>query len=231
MTKMPDKKIKLSRKQRDEIRRKKEILDSAMSVFASQGFHGTTMAMISQASQYPLGTIYKYFTSKKQIYNDLVMEKIHDLGKIFFRISQRDDITPTTKLNESLFAMAKFYKKNNEFIRIYIAERSSIDSVVMPRLNENVNKMHEKMVDLFRSIFEQGKKTNEFKNYPEKDMAVLFSDIAHSASWSSLFTDESEKEFKQRLNIIFKMFTRGISNIKEQGKKGQEEGEDKKWHS
>ncbi len=211
MTDIPDRTIKISRKKRDEIRRQREILDAAMSVFASQGFHGTTMAMISQVSQYPLGTIYKYFPGKKQIYNDLVMEKAHALGKIFFKISQRNDLSPIKRLKESLYAMARFYKINNEFIKIYIAERSSIDSVVMPGLNENVNKMHEKMVNLFRNIFDQGKKLDEFKPYPARDMAILFSDIAHSVSWSSLFKDESEDDFKNRLNMTFEMFTRGVS--------------------
>ncbi len=211
MTDMVYEGIKISRKERDEIRRRKEILKAAMSVFASQGFHGTTMAEISRTSQYPLGTIYKYFTSKKQIYNDLVMEKIHDLGKIFFKISKQKDLRPTEKLKASLFSMADFYKKNDDFIKIYISERSSIDSVVMPRLNNNVNKMHAKMVDLFQDIFEQGKKLNEFRSYPARDMAVLFSDIAHSASWASLFTDENEQDMEKRLNMIFKMFTFGVS--------------------
>ncbi len=219
MTDFPSKTIKvsgkeeLSRREKDEIRKRREILDAAMSVFASRGFHGATMAQISQVSQYPLGTIYKYFSSKKQIYNDLVMEKIHDLGHIFFKISRRNDISPCEKIRTSLFAMAEFYRLNNEFIRIYIAERGSIDSVIMPELNENVNKMHNKMVDLFENLFEQGTGLNEFKTYPARDMAVLFSDIAHSASWSSIFTNEDDSDLKKRLNTIFEMFTRGVCNI------------------
>ena len=209
---MTDKDVRISRKERDDKRRRREILDTAMSIFASQGFHGTTMARISQVSQYPLGTIYKYFFSKKQIYNDLVMEKIHDLGKIFLEISKKEDLAPCFKLRESLFAMAEFYKMNNEFIRIYISQRSTIDAVAMPRLNADANKMHHKMVSLFENIFEQGLAIGEFKPYSAKNMAVLFSDIAHSASWSSLFMDENEHETEKRLDMIFEMFIHGVGN-------------------
>lgn len=204
---------RLSRKERDDLRRRQEILKSAMSIFAAQGFHGTTMATISQESQYPLGTIYKYFSSKKQIYHDLVMEKAQELGQILLAISRQKHTTITEKLREALFSQAAFYRTNNEFIRIYISERSNIDAVVMPTLNQKVNRLHDKMIDLFTTLFEQGVRNGEIKAYSARDMAVLFSDIAHSASWASLFKDENDQELKKRLSMTFDMVANGISTI------------------
>ena len=83
------------------------------------------MATISQESQYPLGTIYKYFSGKKQIYYDLVMEKVNELGKILLKIADNKAMSVGDKLKECLFAKAMFYKSNNEFVRIYISERSN----------------------------------------------------------------------------------------------------------
>ncbi|MEA1968169.1 MAG: TetR/AcrR family transcriptional regulator [Thermodesulfobacteriota bacterium] len=203
---------KNSRKERDDHRRKQEILKTALSIFASCGFHGTTMSQISQDSEYPLGTIYKYFSSKKQIYYELVIEKARELAQILLRISAKEGLGPSAKLKESLFANADFYMANNEFVRIYISERSNIDAVMMPKLNEKINRMHHRMIALFEKIFEQGIENKEFKPYPAKEMAVLFSDIVHSASWSSLFYDESEEELKKRLDMVFNMFTQGVFN-------------------
>jgi hypothetical protein len=83
-------------------------------------------------------------------------------------------------------------------------------TVNMPKLNENVNNLQDKMVRLFKDMFEQGVAQTEFKSYPSQDMATLFSDIAHSAAWASLFRDEDEIEIKERLSVIFDMFTNGI---------------------
>ncbi|MBF0233716.1 MAG: TetR/AcrR family transcriptional regulator [Desulfamplus sp.] len=188
--------MNISRKERDDQRRRDEILDAALSIFATQGFHGTTMAQISQEAQYPLGTIYKYFSSKKQIYHDLVMERVHQLGQILLSISNRKDISAKEKLKASLFAKTKFYKSNSDFIRIYISERSNIDAVVIPKLNEKVNRMHEKMITLFQKIFEQGM-DDEFKPYPPKEMAILFTELAHSIAWSSLFQNGNNGNEKQ----------------------------------
>ncbi|MBF0229315.1 MAG: TetR/AcrR family transcriptional regulator [Desulfamplus sp.] len=179
--------MNISRKERDDQRRRDEILDAALSIFATQGFHGATMAQISQEAQYPLGTIYKYFSSKKQIYHDLVMERVQQLGQILLSITNRQEITSKEKLKQSLFAKTKFYRSNSDFIRIYISERSNLDAVMIPKLNEKVNRMHEKMITLFQKIFEQGMENGEFKPYPPKEMATLFTEIAHSVAWSSLF--------------------------------------------
>ena len=201
----------ISRKERDDQRRRQEILNTALSIFAAKGFHGTTMAQISQESQYPLGTIYKYFSGKQQMYHDLVLHKVQELGLILLEISKEKETTARQKLLNSLFAKAKFYQSNDEVIRIYISERSNIDAVLMPKLNQKVNKMHQKMVDLFQAIFEQGIRDGEFKAYPAKEIAIVFSDIAHSASWASLFREEDEAALDQRLTMIFEMFTKGVS--------------------
>ena len=202
----------LTRKERDDLRKRKEILETARKIFAARGFHSTTMAQISKASQYPLGSIYKYFPGKKEMYHDLVINKVHDLGQILFEIKQDRKTSVSDKLEACLFAQAAFYKANREVVRIYISERSNIDAVAMPKLNEKVNKLHEKMVSLFQEIFDQGIARDEFKPFPPHDMAVLFSDIVHSAAWASLFREEDETAMNKRLSMIFTMFTNGILN-------------------
>mgnify|MGYP001549567624 CR=1 FL=1 len=200
----------LTRKERDEARKKKEILAAALEVFAGRGFHGATMAEISKTSQYPLGTIYKYFPGKKEMYHDLVITTVQELGQILYEIRCSPNLSPVEKLHAALAAQARFYQANKEVARIYISERSNIDAVAMPKLNERVNHLHEKMVTLFREIIEQGIEKKEIKPLPSLDMAELFSDIVHSTAWASLFREEDQSSQDERLDLVFKMFTTGI---------------------
>jgi AcrR family transcriptional regulator len=80
-----DKKITQGKRKRNK---KNEIIRAAEQVFAAGGYHGTTMAQISQASEYPLGTIYKFFSGKEQIYHDLVLSKGIELGEILIGITK-----------------------------------------------------------------------------------------------------------------------------------------------
>ena len=189
-----------------------------MEIFATRGFHSTTMVQISKESQYPLGTIYKYFSGKQEIYHDLVVGRVHDLGHVLFSIKQDGGLSACDKLWACMKAQARFYRANQEVVKIYISERSNIDAVAMPKLNERVNRLHEKMVCLFRDIMAQGIESNEIKAYPERDMAELFSDIVHSAAWSSLFREEDDNQLNQRLSMIFEMFTQGVMETGKDGK-------------
>ena len=200
----------MTRKERDDARKRKEILEAALEIFAARGFHSTTMAQISKRSQYPLGTIYKYFPGKKEMYHDLVINRVRDLGVILGEIRRDASIGLCKKLMACLKAQADFYKANSEVVRIYISERSTIDAVGMPKLNKKVNSFHDKMVALFQDLFEQGIADGKFKPYPSRDMAELYADIVHSAAWASLFRDEDETQADKRLTMIFDMFTNGI---------------------
>ena len=200
----------LTRRERDDLRKRQEILEAALEIFAARGFHSTTMAQISKVSQYPLGTIYKYFPGKKEMYHDLVINRVRHLGVILEEIRQDANLDLCGKLQACLKAQTEFYRANKEVVKIYISERSNIDAVAMPKLNEKVNTFHDKMVGLFQDLFDQGIRTGLFKAYPSIDMAELYADIVHSAAWASLFRDEDEAQSDHRLSMIFDMFTNGV---------------------
>lgn len=63
----------------DKERKRAEILEAAMLVFASKGFHRAKMEEVAAAAQIGKGTIYEYFTSKPQMLQAL---HGHMLGKL-----------------------------------------------------------------------------------------------------------------------------------------------------
>ncbi len=208
----------LSRKEREYNRRREEILESALSVFSEKGFYGATMVQISQASEYPLGTIYKFFSGKEQIFHDMVIERGNRLGKILYEISKNKAHSAEQRISGCLMATARFLKNNKEFIRVYISLRSSIDVVLVPELNRNINKMHEHMVMLYTNLFQECVDTGVFKAYPPKDMASLFSGIIFTSVWPWLSespwlsdTDEDQDAIEARVKNAFDIFMNGIS--------------------
>lgn len=51
------------------------IIDAAVSLFASQGFHGTAVPDIAERAGVAAGTIYRYFETKEALVNALVAER------------------------------------------------------------------------------------------------------------------------------------------------------------
>ena len=60
-----------SAKQFDEIRKQKKelILESALELFAENGFHATSISQIAKKAGISKGLIYNYFESKNEILN------------------------------------------------------------------------------------------------------------------------------------------------------------------
>ncbi len=63
----------------DKERKRSEILEAAMTVFARKGFHRSKMEEVAAAAKIGKGTIYEYFTSKHQL-----LQALHGymLGKL-----------------------------------------------------------------------------------------------------------------------------------------------------
>ena len=53
-------------------RKKEQILSSALTVMTSKGYFGSTMDDIVKESKMSKGAIYHYFSSKKEVYLDVI---------------------------------------------------------------------------------------------------------------------------------------------------------------
>ena len=77
-----------TRRQREKDERRKLILEKAQELFRSNGFSGTTIRQIAQASELASGTIYLYYKDKNHIFlelinegYDLLIDELKKLGK------------------------------------------------------------------------------------------------------------------------------------------------------
>ncbi|TAM39648.1 TetR/AcrR family transcriptional regulator, partial [bacterium] len=69
----------LSRRERDKLLRRRDILRAAEHVFALKGYYEATMQDIARDAQYATGTVYLYFKDKESLYFSLVERKYSDL--------------------------------------------------------------------------------------------------------------------------------------------------------
>ncbi|MCD4805118.1 MAG: TetR/AcrR family transcriptional regulator [Desulfobacterales bacterium] len=70
---------KPSRKEREYLRHRQEILKVALKLFSEKGFHNVSMHEIATASEFAVGTLYKFFSNKEDLYRNLII----DASKVF----------------------------------------------------------------------------------------------------------------------------------------------------
>jgi TetR/AcrR family transcriptional regulator len=121
-------KAKLSRREREKSRHKKEILEAALRLFSAKGFHNVSVQEIAEESEFGVGTLYNFFESKEQLFIELMKVGTEKFGQALIPIldSNKDE---REKLSEFIWAHVDLIESNIEFIRLYISQYGTTTSV------------------------------------------------------------------------------------------------------
>lgn len=65
----------LPRRQQNRLNRERQILDAALTVFAAQGYSGTTMDAVAAEAGVTKPTLYSYFPSKESLFQAMMLGK------------------------------------------------------------------------------------------------------------------------------------------------------------
>nr|HDN01233.1 TetR/AcrR family transcriptional regulator [Deltaproteobacteria bacterium] len=68
-------KVKLSRREREKLRQRRQMLAAALELFSEKGFHNVTMHEIAKRAEFAIGTLYKFFKNKEDLYKSLIVEQ------------------------------------------------------------------------------------------------------------------------------------------------------------
>ena len=100
---------------------KKKVLQTALTLFANNGFHATTTAKIAKQAGVSEGTIYKYFKSKDDLLGKLLEPILFEIKDNFF--ATIDDSQSLEELVAFIVAdRLEFIEVNFAFIRLIIQE-------------------------------------------------------------------------------------------------------------
>lgn len=200
-----------SRKEREYLVHREEILSAAEKVFAAKGFFPTTMSDIARQAEFGTGTLYKYFKSKEKLYFTLIDEKVEEINRLVkAELSQRN--SAVDRIKKALRLQFEFIERNRDFFRIYISERSRFEWTVKDDLGKG---LHEKMVsyiDILSEVIRQGIKKSEFRSIDPRDLAHAFVGIVNSFVFEWLISREPYP-LVSKLDTVLEIFLSGVQQI------------------
>ncbi len=108
-------------KQYEQIREQKRglILETALELFADEGFHSTSISKIAKLAGISKGLMYNYFRSKEELLKEIVMSGIKDLTRTFD--PNRDGILTTEELEYFINQTFEILKSNTKYWKLYFA--------------------------------------------------------------------------------------------------------------
>lgn len=150
--------LKPSRRERNKIRNRQEILAAALDVFAEKGFHDASIQEIADHAEFAVGTLYSLFDSKEELYRALLVEH----NKKFFGVLE-EALDRGTDEYEQLVnyigAKGEAFEDNLKMVRLYFSEtrggRISMKAGLPPDLKRHYEDFFQRVTEVFRRGIEK----------------------------------------------------------------------------
>ena len=153
---------KLPRREREKLRQRQEMLATALDLFSEKGYHNVSMHQVAAQAEFAIGTLYKFFQNKQDLYKALVLEQCDKFeDAILGAIEKSGD--EVEKLRSYVRTKGERFRSNLPFIRLFLAESRGASFNIKAGLDEEVRKRYYGFLERIASIFESGIKSKRFK--------------------------------------------------------------------
>lgn len=202
-----------SRREREKEERRRYILEKAQVLFAQKGYLGTSMAEIAQASEFAVGSLYSFFTSKEKILSTIFEDHIQDVLDQTGMIRDNSRMSSREKIEAALDALVRIYVENQEFFRIYVAEARGVEWGVRTEVGEYIYEGSEKYLKILAQLIRQaiGDGVIDPALDPEY-VALLLRSFVHSTA-SHLLYGPKKMTVEELLAMAKRILFEGISPI------------------
>ncbi len=200
-------KMKVSRRDREKARQRQEMLEAALSLFSEKGYHNVSMHEIAEKAEFAIGTLYKFFRNKEDLYKAMMLEKSEEFhGSVREAIDDHED--DAEKLRNYVRTIGELFRTHVPVIRLYFSETHGASFNILAGLDSELKERHEEFLQILTSVFADGIQKNRFKRIADPYHLAVSLDGIISAFLSRLLDAPERHPFPEDpdtiLNILFK---------------------------
>lgn len=152
---------KLPRREREKQRQRSEILAAALDLFAEKGYHNVSMQQIAGKAEFAIGTLYRFFQNKEDLYKTLIVEQADQFDRSLSQAlaTEGDEVA---KLRGYIRAKAERYRDNLSYMRLFLAQSRGASFNIYAGLDADVRQRYlaflkEKLAAVFASGIQNGR--------------------------------------------------------------------------
>ena len=198
-----------SRREREKLLQRQEILAVALTLFSEKGYHNVSMQEVAGKAEFAIGTLYKFFQNKEDLYRVLVLEECEKFYDAFDRALEEpgDEVE---KLRKYVRTKGEIFRSNISFIRLYLAESRGANFAIKRDLSDEVRKRYFVFLERLASVFDSGMKNKRFKDISGAfKLAVALDSVVNS--FLLLWLDAPERNpYPEDPDAILDIFFKGL---------------------
>jgi AcrR family transcriptional regulator len=195
------------RKERETAQMRDKILDSALRVFAEQGYGKMSMRKIAALIDYSPTTIYRFFKNKEELLQTIAAATFGDLSAKFEMVKAEGSADPLGTLRALVREYAIFCVEHPDMFRLFsdIASFEMEDGIMYERLGETRYMVYQSWFDCIRQSIRSGSlaMNDEVRIFLYLWDAVN-GYIDHRVRYSRVPRKELAQDIVEYLNLIFR---------------------------
>jgi len=205
---------KLTRREREKLTRRGDILRAAIELFSSKGYHNVSMHEIARKAEFAIGTLYRFFRNKEDLYKTLMTAKANEYHEALKdALNAQGDVI--TILRDYVAAKSEIFAKNVTTLRLYFAETRGAGFNIRAGLDQDIRRLYQDLINRLAELFEQGIREKVFRKLSPYYMAVGLEGITNAflLCWVE---NPSRHPYEDNVEMIADMFLNGVAAKGEQ---------------
>jgi len=200
---------KLPRREREKLRQRQEMLATALDLFSRKGYHNVSMHEVATQAEFAIGTLYKFFQNKEELYKALVLEQCDKLEEALTQAIEKPD-GEVEKLRNYVRSKSEWFRSNLPFVRLFLAESRGASFNIKAGLDDEIRKRYYGFMERLAPIFERGIKSRRFKHIADPYYLAVALDTIVDASLL-LWLDAPERHpYPEDPDTILDIFFKGL---------------------
>jgi TetR/AcrR family transcriptional regulator len=198
---------RLSRREREKLSHRSQILSDALELFTKKGYHDVSMHEIARKAEFSIGTLYKYFKNKEDLYSALILDK----AEVFFQtldevLSGKDDIENIVR--SYIGIKISTMKDNLAFIRLLFAETRDVRFDAKTSFSKILREMHQKEIKKVALLLEKGIRSKIFRKVDPYNLSVALGGLINEFLFCWL-EDPDGRPYEVDASFIAELFLKG----------------------
>jgi AcrR family transcriptional regulator len=187
---------------------RESILQAALEVFSEKGFHDAQIGEIAQRAQVAVGTVYNIFSSKTELYNELMLAHTVEILASYTEILEGDQ-DPLKRIFQYVRAKNEVYEEHQEMVHLFFDVGRSARLSVRAALTDAPRVMYDAMLQRLAEVFDAAISDGLLRPLDPFDLAIGLDGMTNG--FGVLEIDHPDQHpYTSKIPTILRVFFGGI---------------------
>ena len=185
------------------------MMATALVLFSEKGYHNVSMHEIAANAEFAIGTLYKFFSNKEDLYKSLLLEQSDRFHAALLKAieSPGDEIE---KLRRYVRAKGEEFRDDSAIISLYFPETRGAGFNILAGLGQIILNRRESLLQQLAEIFESGIHAGRFHQIAAPYILAVALDSLCNAFLFLWLENPENHSYPESPDIILNILLKGL---------------------